>query len=305
MLGLVLYLPAQSQEQPAQEQSAQASSYDKTIFQNPIPSDQLAFLSKFDGAAADKLIRDKQFRKLMHSVIPNCMFHYGHDMPLTEAIETVLQGSSHPVYIRDGRYLVASGHMGPYLAGRGFMWIDLQDGIALGGFYFHPTNGEPTPAVNVFSNQVTDEPLKLGQLPPAFADDLSQWTEESRIPTVTTRYFITGASRKILLEHDEDFCAPAGGTNAPAESNCQQTNAAAADLDLNAAYYLEQTNHVTNATAWMITGEEQTAWLRVRDSTCGIGVDQLLCRIHITHQRVAVIVRRHPVVHIPVRTTRR
>jgi hypothetical protein len=228
------------------------------------------------------------------------MFHYGRDMPLIDAIEIVLNGSSEPVQLRDGRYLLVSGHSGPYLLGRGFVWFDLKDGIALGGFYFHPTNGEPTPAVNIFSRQVKEELLTLGQLPPAFPDDLRQWSAASRVPAVTTRYFINGENRKILLEHDEDYCNGAG-----VQGNCQQMNADAADIDMNAAYYLEQTNHATNATAWMITGEDQVAWIRVRDNTCGIGLDPLRCRIRITRVRVHVILRRHPVVHIPVRTTRR
>ena len=50
----------------------------------------------------------------------------------------------------------------------------MQEGIGLGGFYFHPTNGEPTPSVNVFSRQVVKEDyLKLSQLPPVFAEDLA------------------------------------------------------------------------------------------------------------------------------------
>src|SRR3984885_8893794 len=118
------------------------------IFQNPIPSDQLAFLNQFDNAPANALIKDKQFRKLMHSVLPDCTFHYGQDMPLADAVDKVIKGSPLPVRIRDGRYLMVAGRMGPYLGGRGFVWIDLQEGIALGGFYFHPTNGEPTPALN-------------------------------------------------------------------------------------------------------------------------------------------------------------
>ena len=340
MLGLVLYLPAQSQEQKpqtpqsqeqqaqpgqsqeaqpqetqsqetqsqatqSQEQQVQASSYDKAIFQNPIPADQLGFLNKFDGAPADKLLRDKEFRKLMHNVIPNCMFHYGRDMPLSEAIETVLKGSSLPVHIRDGRYLMVSGNMGPYLSGRGFIWIDLQDGIVLGGFYFHPTNGEPTPAVNVFSNQVNDEFLALGQLPPAFAEDMTQWSADSRVPMVTTRYFINGAKKKVLLEHDEDYCATVNGVAVHSASDCQQMNADAADIDMDAASYLEQTHHVTNATAWMITGQDQIAWLRVRDNTCRIGVDPLLCRIRITRERVHVIIGRRPIGRPGVRVTRK
>jgi uncharacterized protein YecT (DUF1311 family) len=284
----------------AQAPPAQVSTYDPAIFQKRIPGDQLAFLKNFDGAPSGDAARDKQFRKLMHSVIPDCIFHYGTDMPLSDAVEMVLKGSPVPVRIRDGRYLLVSGRSGPYLGGRGFIWIDFDDGIALGGFYFHPTNGEPTPTVNIFSKQVTEGSLKMSQLPPAFAEDLRLWSAESRVSPVTTRYFITGANRKILLEHDEDYCIPIAGT-APPQNVCNQMNADAADIDLNAAYYLEQVNYATNATAWMIVGEDQVAWIQVRDSTCRVGPDPLGCRIRLTRERTHLIVSRHPPLHSPHR----
>ncbi|HEY2392595.1 MAG TPA: hypothetical protein VGK22_15575 [Candidatus Angelobacter sp.] len=293
---------AQEEGQQSDEQSEPAAIIDKAVFQNPIPADQLTFLKQFEGMPADKLIRDKQFRKLMRSFVPDCMFHYGHDMPLAEALDTVFKGSSLPVKIHDGRYLVVAGPMGPYLAGKGFMWIDMQEGIALGGFYFHPTNGEPTPAVNVFSKQLKDEFLSMGQLPAAFAEELTEWSAESRVPAVTTRYFISGVNQKILLEHDEDYCnAPDGGARG---RDCQQMNADAADFDVNAAYYLDQTHHATNATAWMIS-QDQIAWTRVRDNTCRIGVDPLLCRIRITREHVHVVIGIHRVRRPPIHVTRK
>ena len=87
--------------------------------------------------------------------------------------------------------------------------------------------------------------------------------EESRVPPLTTRYFITGSNKKIMLEHDEDFCAPLSGSSAPADSGCVAMDADAR-LDMNAAYYMEQTHHATNATAWMITGQDQVDWLQLR-----------------------------------------
>lgn len=284
--------PSPAPQRSQMPASTPASNFDKAIFQKPIPSDQLAFLNQFDGAPSSDLVRDKQFRKLIHSVLPDCIFHYGWDMHLSDALDLVLKGSPLPVRIRDGRYLTVSGRSGPYLAGRGFIWIDLQDGIALGGFYFHPTNGEPSPTVNIFSKQVKEEALKMSQLPPAFAEDFNQWSVDLRVPPVTTRYFITGNNKKILLEHDEDYCAPAAGIAPP---NCQQMNADAADIDVDAAYYLEQTNHATNATAWMITGEDQVAWLQVRESTCRVGPEPLACRIRMARERTHLILRRHPV----------
>lgn len=226
----------------------------------------------------------------MHSVIPDCMFHYGRDMPLPDALDKVFAGSPLPVQIRDGRYVMVSGRSGPYLAGRGFVWIDMQDGIALGGFYFRPTNGEPTPTVTIFSRQLKETSLKMSQLPAAFAEDLSQWSAESNIPPVTTRYTITGNNKKILLEHNEDYCAPADPTGAPAEGDCEQMNADAADIDMNAAYYLEQTHHATNGTAWMIAGDDQVAWIQVREDACRVGPDPLRCRIRMTRERTHAII---------------
>jgi hypothetical protein len=148
---------AQSPKPP--ETQLPVSTYDKAIFQNPIPSDQLGFLNQFAGAPANEVVRDKQFHKLTRSVIPNCIFHYGTDMSLSDALDLVLKGSPVPVRLREGRYVTISGRNGPYLMGRGFLWFDLQDGIVLGGFYFHPTNGEPTPTVTIFSRQVKEESL--------------------------------------------------------------------------------------------------------------------------------------------------
>lgn len=281
--------PPESAEPQSQDSPAQVSNYDKAIFQKPIPNGQLAFLNQVAGSSTNDVIRDKQFRKLMNSVVPDCMFHYGHDMPLSDALDRVLLGSSLPVQIRDGRYVMVSGRSGPYLAGRGFVWIDMQDGVALGGFYFRPTNGEPTPTVTIFSRQLKQTSLRMSQLPPAFAEDLSQWSVESNVAPVTTRYTITGNNKKILLEHDENYCAPPDPTRAPAEGDCDQMNADAADIDMYAAYYLEQTHHATNGTAWMITGDDQVAWIRVRDNTCNIGPNPLNCRIRMTRQRTRAI----------------
>ncbi len=302
-LTLLAALPGAAQNnnpsapQPqAPPSNSPVSNYDKTIFQKPIPADQLAFLKQFDGGPSNDLVRDKQFRKFMRSALPDGIFHYGRDMSIFDALDMVLKGSTLPVRIRDDRYLLVSGRNGPYLGGRGFMWIDLQDGLVLGGFYFHPTNGEPTPTVNVFSRQVKEESLKMSQLPPAFAEDLSQWSVEFRVPPVTTRYFITGSNRKILLEHDEDYCAPAAGVAPP---DCRQMNADAADIDLDAAYYLEQTHHATNATAWMITDQDQVAWIQVRENTCRVGPDPLGCRIRLTRERTHIILRQHPLPRPP------
>jgi hypothetical protein len=51
-------------------------------------------------------------------------------------------------------------------------------------------------------------------------------------------------------------------------------NADASDTDMNAASYLEQTHHATNATPWMIDDPGQIAWIQVRDNRCRVGPDR-------------------------------
>jgi uncharacterized protein YecT (DUF1311 family) len=260
-------------------------------FQKLIPPDQLAFLIDYANQPAKSLLKDKRFHNLMKQDISSTEYHYGRDMSLSEAVETVLGGSMQPVRVRDGRFVTLSGSNGPYLGGRGFLWFDMQTGVALGGFYFHPTNGEPTPTVTVFSRQLTDRDLTMGQLPEPFAEDLEQWAADSRIPEITPRYFIPDNGKKYVLEHDEDYCWTPSGEPAPDRDECQQMMADAADDDMNAAYFMQETRNVANATAWML-GPDQIEWLQVRDRTCG--QRGYSCRVRITRERTAVLTG-HPV----------
>jgi len=263
--------------------------YDPEIFQNRVLPVDVAFLSQYAGAVSNEVVRDKRFKKVLHSAEPGVMFHYGRDMSLPDAMDAVLDGSAVPVVIREGRYVTIAGQQGKYLAGRGFIWVDLQEGIVLGGFFFHPTNGEPTPTVTVFSKQVKEDSIEMTQLPPAFNEDLTRWQMSAGIPAVTIRYFIGDENRKLLLEHDEDYCSAVVGR--PGD-DCMEMTADAADADVTAASYLDQVHYATNATAWMINSPDQVAWVGVRDRTCGGVLDPLGCRVRMTRERVHVIQRR-------------
>jgi hypothetical protein len=305
LMAAATFLPNDGAQQgapppPPPDQQAPVQTYAPpapVVFADRIPGDQLAFLNQLAGAPSGKVKRDKQFRKLTRSVIPDCTFHYGRDMSLSDALDMVMDGSKIPVEIRDGRYLIVSGSNGPYLAGRGFIWIDMQEGIGLGGFYFHPTNGEPTPIVAVFSRQVRTQERSIGisQLPAAFAGDLQLWSKGLRVPFLTTSYLLTVSNKRILLEHDEDYCAPAGvmPSQPPATPSdaCERIDADAADIDMEAASYLKQVNYATNATAWMIADPAQVAWIAVRENTCRVGPDPLRCRIRMTRERTHLIIR--------------
>ena len=257
-------------------------------FENQIPAADLAFLKDFDGHPAKELLKDKRFKQLLKQVIPKSEYHYGRDMPLSEASDAVLWGSKIPIQIRDNRYVTVSGEQGAYLSGRGFLWFDLQTGIAFGGVYFHPTNGEPSPTLAVFSKQLSEQSLSMSQLPLPFAQDLSNWVATSDARWVSPRYFIPANGKKYVLLHDEDFCDHPTNAPAPDQNKCMKLNEEAADADVNAAYFMSETHNAANATAWML-GPDQTAWIGLRDQTCG---STLQCRIRITRQRTRVLIRR-------------
>ena len=67
---------------------------------------------------------------------------------------------------------------------------------------------------------------------------------------------------------------------------CEELNAEAADVDVNAAYFMAETHNAANATAWML-GPEQVAWIGVRENTCGAA--GWACRIRITRQRTRAL----------------
>jgi uncharacterized protein YecT (DUF1311 family) len=256
------------------------------VFQNAIPADQLAFLNDFANHLSKEVVKDKRFRNLMKQVTPRTTYHYGSDMSLSETSETLLGGTPLPVDIREGRYvMVGTRGGGPYLSGKAFVWFDMKEGIGLGGVYFHPTNGEPTPTLAIFSRQLKVDSLSMSQLPVEFAEAVSQWSLGAGVPAITTRYFIPDNGKKYVLAHDEDYCDHPENAPAPPQDVCEQMNADAAESDMNAAYFMQETHNAANATAWML-GPDQVAWIGVRERTCGAG---LICRIRITRQRTRAL----------------
>ena len=259
------------------------------VFQNRIPSDQLAFLNDYAGKTPHEIQKDKRFRNLMKQVIPRTEYHYGRDMPLSDTVETLLDGAPLPIDIREGRYAMVASHGGPYLSGKGFVWFDMREGIALGGVYFHPTNGEPTPTLAIYSRQLTDTYLSMDQLPVAFQQDLAQWILVTSPRWVSTRYFIPANGKKYVLVHDEDYCAGAADLPPVSSEKCEDMNAEAADVDVDAAYFMAETHNAANATAWML-GQDQLAWIAVRDQSCGVGPIGLPCRIRLARRRTRVLI---------------
>jgi uncharacterized protein YecT (DUF1311 family) len=268
---------------------------DNAVFQKPLASDQLSFINSFAGHSSRDAAKDGKYKKLIHTVVPDALYHYHRDIALPDLLETILTSAPLPVEIRDGRYaMVSSETESGGGGGLGFLWTDMHDGIALGGFSFHPTNGEPTPTLTIFSKQIKDESLELNQFPAAFAQDLYRWSATTGVPPVITRYFINSEGIKIVLEHDEDYCVHPDGSPVPPPDVCDQMNEDAANVDMEAAYFMERTGYASNATAHMAVESDQVAWIKLRDETCKAGPERLRCRIHMTHERTHVLIaRRH------------
>jgi len=261
------------------------------VFQNPMAGDQLAFLSGFAGRAAKELARDRRFHALMKLAIPRTEFHYGRDMPLNDAWEGVLSGSKEPVVVREGRYVLVAGDEGPYLRGKGFLWFDMRDGIALGGFYFHPVNGEPTPTLAIFSRQLTDKALSMSQLPLEFARDESEWVRTSGAKVVSPRYFIPENGRKYVLVHDEDYCDHPENAPAPPQDACAALNLEGADADLDAATFITEAHNAANATAMTMNGILAGAgtYVGFSEKSCRSAANPARCRIRMTRERTQAL----------------
>jgi uncharacterized protein YecT (DUF1311 family) len=288
IVGLVLLSSAVAQDASGAPDAQPGPPPPPVEFVNTIPPNQLAFLKEYEGKSTSELRKDKRFHKLMSEITPRTEYHYGWDMPLSEAVDQTLDGPPLPVDVREGRYVMVAANTGSFKGGKGFAWFDLQTGIGIGGVYFHPTNGEPTPTLAIYSRQMKATDLGISQLPAAFAQDLAQWSLVTGMRPVTVRYFIPDNGRKYVLLHDEDYCAHPEIAPAQPDGGCDQLNADAADADMDAAYFMQETGNLANATAWML-GPDQVAWIGVRTRTCG-GV--LGCQIRMTRARTRVLIGR-------------
>jgi hypothetical protein len=226
-------------------EASSAPRIERTIFEEPITSEKLAFLNDDAGQPVRDVIREEDVRNIVSQVVPYVPFHFGMEMAMTNIVENVLTHSQTPVEVRDGRYVTMSSRSatgGSWV----FLWIDTKAGIGVSGIFFHPNNGEPTPTLTLSSKQVTARSLNMSQLPAGFVEDLNRAIVAEGIPAVTTRYFVNASGEKMVLTHDEDLC------KATAQEECAQVKVAAADIDTKAAEFLGQTHYASNATMRMV-----------------------------------------------------
>jgi len=247
------------------------------------------FLSDYKDKSVRAILKDKRFGNLMKLAIPNSELRYGRGRTISATLGTLLDSDPMPIQIRNGRYVMVASGGDPMLNGIGFMWFDIENGIAIGGVYSHSTQGESGPEMTVFSSQLRDSSLSIGQFPTAFQNDLSQWILATGLYFVSTRYYIPENGRKYALLHDEDYCAYRQDVPPPPRAQCEELNAEAAEADMNAAYFLAKTQNAADAKP-QVLDQDQLAWIVLREQSCGLGPAGLQCRLRLTRQRTQVLI---------------
>jgi hypothetical protein len=227
-----------------------------SVFHGLIADEDREMLQQYVHAPVSEVVRSARFHAFVDSVVPYTPFHYGVDMPLTRVLEKLLSRSEENVDLRSNRYLMLSNMSGRGMS-RAFLWVDLVDGPVLGGIYFHPSNGEPTPTLTLFSRQVTDPNIHPSQLPTAFLQDLNQWISKSGVQAISTRYFVNAANQKSVLWHEENYCSSSMSETPTVDEACSQANEEAKNIDSNASNFLNQTRNASNATERMIAANSQ------------------------------------------------
>ncbi len=172
----------------------------------------------------------------------------------------------------------------------GFVWFDMKEGIGIGGVFFHPVNGEPTPTLALFSTQLTDTSLGMSQFSPGLCQGPDPVGHRGRHTARDCALLHPANGKKYVLLHDEDYCSSPETPSAPRDERCEKLNADAADADMNAAYFMQETHNQANATAWML-GPDQVAWIGLREQRCG-GANPFGCRIRMARERTRVLIGR-------------
>jgi uncharacterized protein YecT (DUF1311 family) len=259
----------------------------------PLAPDRLAWLK---GLKAGEPTRDATlaggFAELLADVVPDATYHLGQDMPFANAVTMVLRGASQPIIIRADRYVMLAACQSPTCSSaRAFLWVDTQQGLAIGGLEFNPSNGEPTPSQTLFAKQLLDPITRLDRLPPAFVEDLGQWSKGARLRTPMARYFVNGQGLKTVVPHDEDNCQ-GGDRSSLTLTLCGSMNLDAAEKDMQAAYYVLLSSFAEGTTMRGALKADQDKWIQDRQTSCGTASDSvtLACRLKSTRDRVQSLI---------------
>lgn len=231
------------------------------------------------GQPSTRLLEDTQSNSLFGALVPDGLYHYHLDMPLAQAVATLLRGPGEPVELRDGRYLTFSAQAPNDGSARAWIWLDLGRGEGGGALLSHPTNAAiPSPNLTLFSRT-------LAAPPAAMLADFDAWAAAHQLPTPMATYFVGPGGATNVLLHAATPC------RGPLDTQlCEALNLDRANADLAAALYLLRHSFASpNSAAAATLQTEQDAWLAQRQQSCAASGERDRCLDRITRIRIRTL----------------
>lgn len=230
------------------------------------------WLLQFDNRSTNDFFWDKRAQPLIRRVLPREV--------AKEVIEN-LSGPPDAVHVEHGRYFSASACMAHSCTDKGFFWMDVATGIALGAATPLPADAVPTPE---YPDPIT---LLLGSaagdaetIPPEARHALQRFLDRNELHPMRVT-FVTGAGEHRSLDPAQFSAKPrfepppdgpsfdcAAATSAIERAICASPDLARKDLDLSRTY------RDLLATLDRLPFERQLkalqrAWVVKRNQTCG------------------------------------
>lgn len=255
-----------------------------------LPPNQLSWLRQLPGQSSSAAFSNPGYVPLLHMVIPEENFHMGTDMPLGRAFNAVMHGPPYPVAsFGGGSRLILSAQRGHGGRGRAFLWMDLTTGQAIGGLFLYFRDGQPSPALSLFSNQLQAPVTQLSQLPPHFAEDYASFRPSLRIPTSAATYFIASGGETSVLLHTPAPCAQG-------DAICEAENTDAADSDVQVALWFAG-QRLGGADAIAALHQQENDWEASRRTACAqppSGETVAACKLRMAQARVKALMGLQP-----------
>lgn len=233
------------------------------------------WLLAFDGRSTNEVAHDPRLGRLITRQIPAAM---------AATLRAALSGPPDPLLVTDGRTLAMSACQ-PHACGtKGFLWLDLAAGTALGAIYDAPTL------------RLASRALAPDTLPAAARSALLAWLADLDAAPRTVRF--TNARGTVTRLAAAPFTPTgryhpppggpsfdcAGATSPVARTLCSDTALAALDLRTwRQAEEVRRGHSTREARAELMAFHD--AWRRQRDTRCDAAADRTAClRAELDHQ---------------------
>jgi hypothetical protein len=151
----------------------------------------LAWLSS-SGASFGSVLNDPRFNTLLSNTVPRINIYLGMSRskaappPLIEAVHEVLGGLDQSLTVRDGRYVMLSSCRLHSCDEKGFVWIDTEQHVVIGGVVHFFFGAETSRSLLLWSGQQQPK-----DLPKPFLRDFEEWNSRWKDPAGEAKQEVT------------------------------------------------------------------------------------------------------------------